>query len=43
MLTNYTPAMPVPSNSSAHYGNGWLYADWYLSKGGASDADSPDG
>lgn len=43
MLIDYTPTMPVPNYSSAHYGNGWLYADWYLSKSGASDADSPDG
>jgi len=43
MLTDYTPTMPVPSDSSARYGNGWLYADWYLSKGGAADAESPDG
>lgn len=43
MLTTYTPTMPVPTDSSAHYVNGWLYADWYLLTGGAANADSPDG
>lgn len=43
MLTNYTPAQPVPAECSERYRAGWLYADWFLSKGGSPDADSPNG
>ncbi|MYM92528.1 hypothetical protein [Duganella vulcania] len=43
MLSNYTPKVPVPAESSARYREGWLYADWYSSHGGSADADSPDG
>jgi len=43
MLTNYTPTMPAPSDSSEPYANGWLYANCYLSVGGSADADSSGG
>lgn len=43
MLTTHTPTLPVPVESTTRYADGWLYADWYLSRGGSPDADSPDG
>lgn len=43
MLNTYAPQASTPAGSSAQYGAGWVYADWWLSKGGPADADSPDG
>lgn len=43
MLTNYTPTKPVPDECTERYADGWKYADWWLSKGGSPDADSPEG
>ena len=43
MLKNYIPTSSVPNDCSARYADGWLYADWFLSKGGNTDAESPDG
>ncbi len=40
MLTNYTPSVSVPNDSSQHYADGWTYGDWWLSKGGSVYADA---
>lgn len=40
---NHVPKIVVPENCSERYADGWIYADWYLSRGGSSDANSPDG
>lgn len=41
--TTRQPTLPVPADCTERYADGWLYADWFLSKGGSPDADSPDG
>jgi hypothetical protein len=43
MLMNYAPMIATPAACSARYADGWKYADWWLTKGGSADADSPDG
>ena len=43
MPLNHKPNVPAPTDCSARYADGWIYADWFLSKGGNPDADSPDG
>ena len=43
MLKNYSPTVSAPDDCSVRYSVGWVYADWWLSKDGPSDADSPDG
>lgn len=43
MLKHCAPSIPAPAGCSSHYSAGWAYADWWLSKGGLIDADSPDG
>ncbi|MEJ6003884.1 hypothetical protein [Paucibacter soli] len=42
MSTNHT-SLPVPAGCTSRYADGWKYADWWLSRGGSADADSPDG
>jgi len=35
--------VPTPVDCSVRFSVGWVYADWWLSKLGSSDVDSPDG
>ncbi|WP_298150882.1 hypothetical protein [Flavobacterium sp.] len=42
-VKTYSPTVPVPENSSAHYADGWTYADRFVSSGGDPDSGSPDG
>lgn len=43
MSKSYSPSAVSPEDCSVNYSAGWVYADWWLSKGGSPDADSPDG
>lgn len=40
MLTNYTPTVSVPNDSSQGYADGWTYGDWWINTGGSLYADA---